>query len=152
MKLQLKLVVGLAAMYLLLFAVFGCNVKRESEYSLASELPESVVVLDSYSDTSGMDAFYLLRARYSNEDEIAQIIKTFQLLPDDDGVSDLSFAELFDERANIEWFPLPNANQKFEFNSVNDDGTFKAGCDGRYENALWIDQANKLLIIQSAGL
>ena len=144
--------VGKTCVALLLLGLAGCDAKPRSSYSLANDLPDTVEVLNSFSDTSGMDAFHMLKVRYSNDGDLEQIIETFQLLPDSDGVSDLSVAEIFDQRAKISWFPLPTASEKLEFNSLNDDGTLKAGAEGSYENAMWLDRDLRLFIIQSAAL
>ena len=129
----------------------ACNFTPSPKYSLADELPRNVAILETFSDTTGMDAFYMVKASYTTEDELSEIIRTFHLEIDPDGVSDLSYAGLFDDHANISWFPLPDANRKYEFDSVNDDGTFKKGANGSYENAMWVDDAKRILIIQSAA-
>ncbi|QEG21960.1 polyprenyl synthetase family protein [Mariniblastus fucicola] len=129
----------------------ACSFTPSPKYSLAGKLPSNVAILETFSDTTGMDAFYMVKASYTTEDELNEIIRTFHLEADPDGVSDLSFAGLFDERANISWFPLRDANRKYEFDSVNDDGTFKKSVNGSYENAMCVDDVKKIFIIQSAA-
>lgn len=135
----------------LMLSTSACNATRNGTYSLADDLPDSVTILETFSDTTGMDSFYLVKARYATEDELDGIIGKFQLEVDLDGVSDLSFAGLFDDRVNIAWFPLQDANRKYEFDSVNEDGTLKDGVSGSYENAMWVDDENRLLVIQCAA-
>ena len=138
-------------LFCLTLATPACTTTRSDTYSLADELPNSVTILETFSDTTGMDAFYMVKARYTTNDELDEMIRKFRLEFDSDGVSDLSFAGLFDDRVNIAWFPLPDANRKYEFDSVNEDGTFKDGVNGSYENAMWVDDEKRLLIIQRAA-
>ena len=118
--------------------------------SLVERLPESVVVLEEFTNRSGLDWFFLLKARFSSEDDIDKICEEFLLLPDQDDVSPLSFAGLYDEEFDIPWFPLSNVSRRYALNSVNRDGTWKENTYGRYEAVLWIDDDNEVLILQLA--
>ena len=134
---------------LVIVAIAGIDLSKHP-WAISDHIPNSVEILETFSDTSGMDAFYMVKAKYSSEDEIIEICNEFQLLADQDDVPPLGFARLYDERTDIPWFPLENTTRRYAFRSVDDDGHWKENATGRYENILWIDDDNKELIIQVA--
>ena len=136
---------------LVIVAIAGIDFSKEP-WSLAEQLPATVVVLEEIVDQSGMDSFFLVKARFTSENEITAICNEYHLLPNQDDVSPLSFAKLWDKNNEIEWFPLPNVTRRYAFNTVNWDGTQKEGTEGRYEAVIWIDDEKKEFVLQLACL
>lgn len=132
--------------------ILGCGRRSIREpYSISDRLPAGVKIIREFKDRSGMDAFFLWKATYRSAGDIFDLRKEFLLQPhqETDG-SVLSFAEIFDERYDIAWFPLSRNDEVYVFCSVNSDGTFKEGVQGRYTTVLWVDGVNKELVIQIA--
>ena len=132
-----------------LVTVLGCF--QGNDYSSASRLPESVNVVESFVDRSGMDSFFLLRARFSTEVDVELICREFNLSPCPPPKS--SFAEIFANRNSLSWFPLTTPTQCYSYCSINEAGTQKK--DASFESVdivLWVDEKNRELILQEAGL
>ena len=148
MALLLLCGVGLAWWIAVVSAVLG----PKEPWSLAEHLPNTVEVLEEIADQTGMDSFFLLKGRFTSEEEITEICTEYNLLPDQDDVSALSFSGLYDEQHEIEWFPLSNVTRRYAFNTVNWDGSQKENAEGRYEAVIWIDDENHVFVLQLACL
>ena len=131
-------------------SVLSAILGPKEPWSLAEQLPETVVVLEEIVDQSGMDSFFLVKARFSSEDEIVEICDEFHLLPNQDDVSPLSFAELWDEKDDIKWFPLHGVTRRYAINTVDLDGTLKEGTEGRYEAVIWVNDEKEVFVLQLA--
>ena len=140
--------IGIAWLITVVSAVLG----SKEPWSLAEHIPDTVEVLEQIDDQSGMDSFFLLKGRFTSEDEITDICNEYNLLPNQGDVSLLSFSGLYDEQHEIEWFPLPNVTRRYAFNSVNWDGTIKENVEGRYEAVIWIDDEKHVFVLQLACL
>lgn len=112
---------------------------------IIDRLPEAVAVLNSYSNTAGMDAFFVVKASYESDHEIDQIISEFRLLPGEDSLT--KFSRDMKTKFGVSWVQLTNVSKTYGFCSFNEDGTFKEGVRGRYENVLWVDETKKELVI-----
>jgi len=119
--------------------------------SLINKLPKNLSVEEKFSDTTGMDGFLLLKAKYDSQTEVDEICTSFRLTPYGGGDPG-GMAKIVAERMGIDWFPLSNVDKVFRFCSFNADGTWKEGVTGRYEHRLWVDKQNRLLIFQEAGM
>ena len=133
-------------------SVVSAVLGSKEPWSLAEHLPETVVVLEEIVDQTGMDSFFLVKARFTSEDEITEICEEYHLLSNQDDVSPLSFAGLWAERNEIGWFPLPDVTRRYAFNSEKWGGGVKDGATGRYEAVIWIDDEKKVFILQLACL
>ena len=135
---------------IILIAIFGIH---KVPWSLAEQLPNTVVVLEEIADQSGMDSFFLVKARFSSEDEITAICNEYNLLPNQDDVSPLSFSKLYDERHDVAWFPLVNTTRRYAFTTVDRDGSQKENFEtSRYEAVIWIDDEKMEFVLQLAAL
>lgn len=127
----------------------GCF--EENHYTPIDRLPSSITILNSFSDTSGMDPFYLIKGRYSNENEIKKICTEFRLSKCQS--PSMAIASIFDKRHNLSWFPLINPSRHYCYCSINEDGTMKEDSNfERVDLVLWIDEATNEFILQEAGL
>ena len=135
---------------IILIAIFGIH---KVPWSLAEQLPNTVVVLEEIADQSGMDSFFLVKARFSSEDEITAICSEYNLLPNQDDVSPLSFSKLYDERHDVAWFPLVNTTRRYAFTTVDRDGSQKENFEtSRYEAVIWVDDEKMEFVLQLAAL
>ena len=135
---------------IILIAIFGIH---KVPWSLAEQLPNTVVVLEEIADQSGMDSFFLVKARFSSENEITAICNEYNLLPNQDDVSPLSFSKLYDERHDVAWFPLVNTTRRYAFTTVDRDGSQKENFEtSRYEAVIWIDDEKMEFVLQLAAL
>lgn len=134
-------------------AVVSAILGPKEPWSLAEQLPDTVVILEEIADQTGFDSFFLVKGRFTSEEEISEMCKEFNLLPDQDDVSPLSFSKLYDERENVEWFPLPNVTRRYAFTTQNWDGSSKENFETRrYEAVIWINDEEKVFILQLACL
>ena len=137
---------------LVIVAIMGIDISKEP-WSLAEQLPDSVVVLEEIADQTGMDSFFLVKARFTSEDEITAICSEYNLLPNQDDVSPLSFSRLYDERHDVAWFPLLNVTRRYAFTTQDRDGRQKDGFETLgYEAVIWIDDDKMEFVIQLAAL
>ena len=120
-----------------------------SPYSWEDRLPEGVEILERFVDTSGMDAFYLVKVSYASEKDVVEICSEFQLLQYQ-GPQRLGVAGIIDERIGIAWFPLSSTDRIYQYCSVDSNGNLKPKVNGRFVNMLWVDDESKELIIQVA--
>ena len=112
-----------------------------------------MVVLEEIADQTGMDSFFLVKARFTSEDEITAICSEYNLLPNQDDVSPLSFSRLYDERHDVAWFPLLNVTRRYAFTTQDRDGRQKDGFERLgYEAVIWIDDDKMEFVIQLAAL
>jgi len=144
------LLILLVASPIILVAIFGIH---KVPWSLAEQLPSTVVVLEEIADQSGMDSFFLVKARFSSEEDITTICNEYNLLPNQDDVSPLSFSKLYDERHDVAWFPLLNVTRRYAFTTKDRNGHQKDGFETLgYEAVIWIDDDKKEFVLQLAAL
>ena len=111
------------------------------------------MVLEEIADQTGMDSFFLVKARFTSEDEITAVCSKYNLLPNQDDVSPLSFSRLYDERHDVAWFPLLNVTRRYAFTTQDRDGRQKDGFETLgYEAVIWIDDDKMEFVIQLAAL
>lgn len=132
----------------LLVTVSGC--KKTGLVEVENRLPKTVKILERFSETERMDSFFLLKANFSTEKEIQHICHAFNLEFTKQETKTL--ASEVDGQFAISWFPLASANKTYYFCSVNPNGTLKSNSSGRVENALWVDEQNKVFILQVGAM
>lgn len=138
--------------YTMVVTAFGVSAMSDKEpWSLAENLPKSVVIRNSFQDVS-VDAFYLVKAEFSSEDEIIKICNKFDLQLHPNDIPLKTFAEIWDRRTNIPWFPLDQTTRKYYFWPEKPNGEMKENAKGKYEGVLWIDDKKRELIMQIATM
>lgn len=132
-------------------AIGMSEISNKEVWLLEDHLPENVVTLKSYKDTS-VDSMYLVKAKFSAEEDILAICDEFGLQLHPKATQLDSFAEMQDDVTDIPWFPLDQTTRIYYFWPEKSNGEMKENAKGRYEGVLWVDDKKKELILQIATM
>ena len=120
-------------------------------WSLESCVPKNIVVLESFEDTAG-DAMYMLKAKFTSEEDIHELCDTFCLNLHTNGNPINSFAEMQDKATDIPWFPQNGTTRIYYIWPEKVNGEMKENVWGRCECVMWVDDDKKELILQVASM